>query len=156
MIGLANKSFRLEPNIFNRILRRIIGCKAQTCDGPTRLIAPLVDPRQVVAYFLGAMIAGSVPNQGNATIGVLSPEILQKSNGVLRIAGLQCLNQALLRADIHGPIVGLLAAFIRHRHLNPFVCFTPDIAADISPQQMAFVLKENDQLASANLIPMGL
>lgn len=127
VVVLSNESLCLQPNILNWVLLGIIGRKANASDFPVGLIESLIDRFKILFYLLGAMIAGSIPNQRNPTVRTLAQQILKKSNRAIAIASFRCLNQALLCVDIHGSIVSLPAAFIGDGNLDAFVCFAPHI-----------------------------
>lgn len=89
------------------------------------------------------MIASPIPNQRNAAVGTLLEQILEEGNSALTITCLSRLNQALLVVNIHCPIVSLPTAFVEDGNLNALVCLAPHIPTDVSPQQMAFIRKED-------------
>jgi hypothetical protein len=89
------------------------------------------------------MVTGSIPNQDNAALWTLPEQIFEKRNGVLRIARFIGLNQTLLGVEVNHAIVSLFAPLIDDGHFDPFVGFAPDIATQISPYQMALILKQD-------------
>ncbi len=89
------------------------------------------------------MVRSSIPNQGNAAFWTKRSQILEKRDGVFRIARCIGLNQTLLGVKVNYAIVSLLAALIDDRHFDAFVGFAPDIATQIPPYQMALILKED-------------
>jgi hypothetical protein len=153
-VVLSNELLCLQPNIFNRILLGIIRSKANASDFPVGLIESLIDQFEVLFDLLSAMIRGSIPNQGNATVRTLAQQVVEKGNGALAIASFRGLNQALLRINIDGSIVSLLAACVGDGNLNPFVCFAPHIPTSVPPQPRALILKQDHPLARDDLMPM--
>lgn len=129
--------------------------KANASNFSVALIKSLIDQFQVGFDLLRSMVGGSILNQGNTAIRTLVEQILEKGNRALGITSRR-LNQTLLGVNIHDPIVSLLAAFVHGRNLNAFVCFAPHIPTQVSPQQMAFILKQNYQLSRKDLMPMSL
>lgn len=102
------------------------------------------------------MIGRPIPNQGNATVRTLAQQIFQKGNRPLGITCLSRLNQALLSIKIDRSIVSLLAPVVGDWNLNPVSRFAPDVSTQVPPQQVAFILKQNDQLARDDLTSMCL
>ncbi len=102
------------------------------------------------------MVAGSIPDQGNAALWTLAAQIFEERNGALRIARFIGLNQTLLGGEVNCTVVSLPAPLIDDGNFDAFVCFAPDISTQIPPQQMAFILEEDHQLARGDLIPMSL
>ena len=90
-----------------------------------------------------AVVAGSIPDQGNAALWALREQIVEKSNGALRIASFTGLDETLLGGEVKRTIVSLLAPFVNDRNFDTLVGFAPNIAANIPPQQMTFILEED-------------
>ncbi len=92
------------------------------------------------------MVAGSIPNQGNAAVWTLVEQVFEKGNGAFRITRFIALDETFLGVEVHCPMVSLLTALVDHGNFDTFVCFTSDIPTQISPIQMAFILEEHNQL----------
>ncbi len=75
---------------------------------------------------------------------MLSQEQLQEGNRGLGIRSLKSFHNKLLAQDIQRSIVRLLLTFVSHWHFDAFVGFAPHIAAEVAPEQMTFILEQDD------------
>ncbi|MDV2996854.1 MAG: hypothetical protein N4J56_006559 [Chroococcidiopsis sp. SAG 2025] len=102
------------------------------------------------------MVAGTVPKDGKALLGILCLQVLQKLNREFRIALGVGFDQELLGAVIQGSKVGLSLALVDHWNFNALCRFTPDIPCHVPPQQMTLIQKQHYQFAGFNLCSMCL
>ena len=80
------------------------------------------------------MVTRPIPKQGDTDIGILSPQIFQKRNGIVRISGVIRLNQTKLCCKVNRTVVSLLLPFIQDWNLDALAGFTPDMPTQIAPQ----------------------
>jgi len=85
------------------------------------------------------VIAGSIPDEHDTTLRALGPQVFYKGDGRLRIALLIGFEAKLLSREVEGTKVGLLLALVGYRDFDTLLSFTPDLATDVSPQQVALI-----------------
>lgn len=119
MVVLSDQSLRLQPDILNRVLLGIIGCKPNTGDFPARFIQSLIHRGEIFLDRKRSMVTGSIPDQGNTTLGTLLKEVFEKGNRAVGIALLEGLNQTLLIIEVDGSIVCLPIPLVEDGHFNP-------------------------------------
>jgi len=96
-------------------------------------------------------ITSSVPNNRNTALRTFSLQGLQKGNGRFRIPFVIRFEPKRLSREVKCPIVGLLLSLVAHWDFNPLTRLAPHIPTQVSLQQMAFVLEEDNQLSRDNL-----
>jgi hypothetical protein len=150
---LAQRRFAFEPHVLGRILLRGIGSKPHTGDFPVGLGQVGILLREKLLEFLPSVIAGSIPQEKHFLVGVEALAPLKIRHGIDPVPGGGFMQMKILRQQIERPVIGLPLTLVGHGDNNRGVPLPPRPPTDISPHQVTFGFKQDNQLSPLNLFP---